>query len=461
MQIGRRDIYWNYAATFLKIASAVLLLPFILRMMPTEMVGIWSVFMTITTFSALLDFGFNPSFARNVTYVFSGVKKLKSIGYETVTKENPEIDYGLLKGLISAMRWFYLRIAFVLFILLSTLGTYYIHNLLGKYNGNQQEVYIAWSLLCIINTYNLFTLYYDSLLQGKGLIKVSKQIIILGNIIYLIIATILILAGKGLISIVSAQASSVIVVRWLSYRTFFTEDINQKLENVIPRSKNEVLKAIYPNAMKIGLTAFGGFMIQKSALVIGSLYLSLKEIASYGITMQLISVIGSLAGIYIGTFQPKISQLRITENKSAIKELYIKGQIVLVLTFILGGAILLLIGEWGINYIGSQTKLIPFTILVIALFVSFLETNLGVAGSILITKNEVPFFKASLISGLSIIILLLLGFKFTNLGLYCLVLVPLIVDLSFQAWKWPYEVIRELEINFQDYISICKFNLFT
>src|SRR5450759_1943815 len=142
MQIGRKDIIWNYAATFLKIASSALLLPFILKMMPSEMVGIWSIFMTITAFSGLLDFGFNPSFARNVTYVFSGVSTLKVKGIETISQEYQTIDYGLLKGLISAMRWFYLRMAIVLFLLLSTLGTYYIYSLLQNYKGDPQEVYI-------------------------------------------------------------------------------------------------------------------------------------------------------------------------------------------------------------------------------------------------------------------------------------------------------------------------------
>ena len=84
MQITRVDVIWNYAATFLKIAASALLLPFILRMMPSEMVGIWIVFMAITAFASLLDFGFNPSFARNITYIFSGVKVLKINGFESI-----------------------------------------------------------------------------------------------------------------------------------------------------------------------------------------------------------------------------------------------------------------------------------------------------------------------------------------------------------------------------------------
>jgi O-antigen/teichoic acid export membrane protein len=446
IQIGRKDIFWNYSATFLKIAASVLLLPLILRMLSSEMVGIWSIFMTITAFANLLDFGFSPSFTTNVTYVFSGVTKLKTKGFENISTKKQPIDYGLLKGVIRSMRWLYLRMALILFLILATVGSYYIYSVLQNYSGDKQEVYIAWIILCLINTYNIYTLYYDSLLQGKGLVKRSKQIVIVGQTVYLVIASTLIMFGFGLIAIVSAQASSVLLVRWLSYRSFYTVEIKKFIQLAIPRSQKEVLKAIYPNALKIGLTSLGAFMVLRSAMVIGSLHLSLAEIASYGITMQLISVIASLASIYTTTYQPKIAQLRVGQNNKAIKELYLKGQLVLLLTFIAGGLGLILTGHWALNLIGSKTQLLSASLIGIALLVSFLENNHSMAGNILLTKNEVPFFKASLVSGCISVILLLLLFQFTNIGLLAMILAPGLAQLLYQNWKWPYEVYKELEI---------------
>jgi O-antigen/teichoic acid export membrane protein len=451
IQIGQKDIFWNYAATLLKIASSALLLPFILRIMPSETVGIWSIFMILSTFATLLDFGFSPSFARNVTYVFSGVRTLKVNGFESVTLENQTVDYGLLKGVISSMKWIYLRMSIILFLLFATIGTYYISSLLKNYKGNPSEVYIAWVILCLINTYNLFTLYYDSLLQGKGLVKKSKQIVIIGQSVYIVFAAILILEGYGLVAIISAQASSVIIIRWLSYHAFFTLDIKQKLADATARPQKEILKAIYPNAFKIGLTSLGGFMVQKSAIVIGSLYMTLEEIASYGISMQLITIIAGLSGIYIATFQPKIAQLRVENNGSAIKELYLKGQFIMILIFIIGGMTLIFLGQPALKYIGSQTRLMPFLFLLLAVLVLLIETNLSIAGNILLTKNEVPFYKAALVSGSCIVLSLFLVFNYTDLGLLSLILVPLIIDLAYQAWKWPWEVIKELKITVKDY----------
>ena len=450
MRIGRADVLWNFAATFLRITASILLYPLILRMMTPEKVGVWTIFLTITSLVTLLDFGFNPSFTRNITYVLSGVKSLKPKGFSAPEDHNESIDYGLLKGVVKSMQWFYSRIAILLFILLITLGTYYIFTILKTYKGDQTEVYIAWGILCVITTYSLYTLYYDSLLQGSGMIKRSKQINIIGQLVYLLLASLLILAGFGLVAIVFSQASSVMIIRYLSYRSFFTAELKHNLHSAEARPRKEVLAAIYPNALKLGLTSLGGILVSRSAIVIGSLYLTLENIAAYGISIHLIMVISTLAATYIYTFQPKIAQLRVENNEEEIKKIYVKGALILFFVFALGGIGLVLTGEWVLRVIGSQTQLMPRVMVAVALLVYYLEMNHGVAGSILASKNEVPYFKAALVAG-GITVLLLLGFfKFTPMGLWAMIAAPGIAQGIYQNWKWPVTVAKELKISYRD-----------
>lgn len=445
MQIGRKDIVWNYAATFLKIGSSFLLLPIILRMLPSEKIGVWTIFMSIVAFSQLLDFGFNSSFTRNVTYVFSGVRKLKTKGFEKVDVNNNNcIDYGLLKGLISSMRWYYSRVSILYFVLLITFGTYYLNTILSDYPYDKSEVFISWVILCFISSFSLYTQYYDSLLQGKGLIKRSKQIVIIANLSYMLAAGLLVINGLGLTALVSAQAVSIIIIRVLSYKSFYSSELQQSLFSVSSSSSKEIIKAIYPNAIKIGLTIVGGFLIQKSSILIGSTFLSLNEIASYGVSMSVIGVISAMAGIVINTYQPKITQLRVENNYKQIGKIYLKGLLFLFVTYLLGGSCLIFFGDWALNLVGSQTKLMPSIILLIALIASFDQANMTMSGNIIVTKNEVPFYKASLFTGIVIVIGLLICFNFFKLGLLTMVMVPLIVNLGYQSWKWPSEVIKDI-----------------
>jgi O-antigen/teichoic acid export membrane protein len=450
INIGRKDVLWNYAATFLQIGVGVILLPFILRVFPQETVAIWTIFTTIIALAGLLDFGFNPSFARNVSYVVSGVKELKATGYNIVESSNSEVDYSLFKGLINAMKWFYARAAAILFVLLATAGTYYMHTVLKNYSGDHAEVYIAWVILVVINSYSLYTMYYDSLMQGKGLIKRSKQIKIIGQSAYLIAAVVLILLRFNLIAVISAQALSIVIIRILSYRTIYTAKFKQHLNNVKAQARKEILKPIYPNAVKVGLTALGGFLVIRTSTIMGSLYLSLESIASYGIAIQIIAIISSIANVYSATYQPKIVQYRTQNDIAAIKHLYLKGCLLLFGTFALGGLALILLGEWALNIIGSQTPLLSKSFMSVTLLIYLLETNHINAGGILVTKNEVPFFKASLFSGALTVILLLVFLNYTNLGVWGLILAQGMAQGCYQNWKWPREVIKELYVKRSD-----------
>jgi len=229
------------------------------------------------------------------------------------------------------------------------------------------------------------------------------------------------------------------------------------LNTAMQQSRKDIIETILPNAIKIGLTSLGAFMVQRSAIIIGSFYLTLNEIATYGITFQLIMVIAGLSAIYYSTFMPKIFQLRVEHNIAGIKELYIKGKIIFVLTFIAGGILLLLLGEWGLKVIDSKTQLMPKLLTSIAIIISFLEYNHGIAGAILLSKNEVPFFKAALVAGVLTIFLLLILFNLRDLGIWSMIIAPGLAQL-YNNWKWPYEVNKQLNISLNDvYINIINF----
>jgi len=443
ISINRKDVYWNYAATFLQIGSQALLLPFILRILPQEKIGIWTIFGSIIAIVTLLDFGFNPSFTRNVTYILSGVKTLKATGFQAI-EENSEIDYGLLKGLISVMRSFYSRIAFVLFAVLATAGTYYIFFLLRTYSGDKSEVITAWIILCLVNSYSFYTMYYGALLIGMGKIKRSKQITIIGQAAYLLVSITFILLGFGLVAIASAQVVSVVLGRILTYFAVYTDDLKNRLKNAFAKERKEIFKAVYPNAVKLGLTGVGAVLALRLQPVIGSLYLPLEIIATYGITMQLIGVLSRVAIVYFDSYQPKVVQYRVQNNNSAIKNIYIKSCLVLLFIYITGGSCLLLLGSWALNIIGSKTPLLPNLCILAALLVSLLETNHGMAGSILLTKNQVPFFKASIIFGSVTVILLFIFLQFFNMGVWALVLAGGLAQVVYNNWKWPLEAAKEL-----------------
>jgi hypothetical protein len=210
-----------------------------------------------------------------------------------------------------------------------------------------------------------------------------------------------------------------------------------------------VLKIITPNAVKIGLTTLGGVVSQRSTIIIGSVYLTLDEIASFSITMQLIAIIGTMARIYISTHQSKIAHLRVSNNILKIKEIYLKGIFQFFIIFIVGGLFLVLFGNYTLNFIDSRTMLLSTSLTLVALIIYLLENNYNIAIMILLSNNKVPFFRASLSSGIATILLLLIMFNFMNIGLWSLIIAPGIAAL-YNDFKWPFELFKQLKIKKED-----------
>lgn len=445
--VGKKDFVWTLVATFFKIGAGVLLFPFVLRMLPAETVGVWTIFTAIAQLTFIFDFGFNVSFARNISYVFSGVRSLKKEGYELVDSTDiDDVDYKLLGSTIRAMRYFYSRMALVLLFLFAIVGTFYVYVLMKDYVGDVREVYVAWIILVLINGYNLYTLYYESLLNGRGLIKQVHQIIFVGNVVYILFAIVLILLGGGLVAVVSSQAISVLLVRYLSKRAFYTKEIVDNLASVDDADYKDVLSAITPNAVKVGLTSLGGFIINKSSLFIGSLFVSLELMASYGITLQLLAVIGMLAGVVTRVYMPKVFQWRVEGRLDLVKRTFYWSSLVMLGVFVMAGVVVVLWGDWMLGILKSNTMLLPSGLLILVFLQHYLEYNHSNAAQYLLSRNEVPFFKASLLSAIGVLILLMIFVVWLDLGVLGMILAPMLVQAAYQNWKWPLEVVRELKI---------------
>ncbi len=444
--IGKQDVAWSYAATFFTIGAGVILLPFMLHKLPAETIGIWTIFQTINMLVIMLDFGFRPSFSRNISYIFSGVKRLKKEGVETAEHDS-DVDYALLNGTLKAMRWFYSRIALLVLLLLGTIGSAYMYYLLGKYTGNRMDIVISWLILIFINCYNLYTLYYDVLLTGKGYIRQSQQINLLGNLIYITLAIALIYSGLGLSAIIASQFVSILIRRILSHRVFFNREMKKQLSQAGTMPFEPILKAIYPNAVKSGLTSVGGFLVNKSAVFIGSIYLPLSLTASLGITTQVVEVMARCGLVIYNTYLPKLAQYRVEKDISLLKKAYIYSTLSLVIVFLLGGGGILLLGNTILGWISSQTLLLPTAMTALLLFFYLLEFNHVIAAGFIMADNRIPFFIPSLISGAATLVLMLLFVSVFDWGVWGMILAPGLAQLAYQNWKWPSVVIKELRSN--------------
>ncbi len=450
MNTGRTDLLWNYAASFMRLASAMIILPLILRLLPDEEVGLWNVMIGLNAMIYLLDFGFFQTFSRSVTYIFSGAQELRSEGLGT-TSDDGKVNYSLLKGALSAMRVYYAGVAIFLVILLFTGGYFYIEKLLDGYSGDAEIARIAWYLYGILLSYQFYTYFYDALLVGRGMIKRSRQIIVFSQCTHIILASTMLIMGFGIISMVCGQTLATILNRILSRRAFYDKETKFEVRNAQSVSWVGILKTLWKTAYKSGLANLSLVFTNKMLPLIGGLFIPLAVLGSYGITKQLADLTYTLSLIWFMTFLPKMTQNRLLGKEDEVKRIYIKAQYIAFGVFIALSTAVVILGPWALRIIKSNTPLIGTDLLVILFVASLFEAFTFLSTSVLVSKNIVPHYKAQMVTAVATISILLVVLNYTKLGVTALIIVPLSVQLLYQHWKWSYVVFQDLKIKLADY----------
>lgn len=447
----KRDVIWGYLSQFLQYGASLLLLPLLLRKLDAAELGIWYVFISISAFVSMLDMGLSPTISRNVSYIASGAKQLLKDSFITINPtETDKIDYGLLQAVISASKRIYLGMACLAFTLLASIGTWYIYSV-SKGHIKPEILASSWIIFVIATWINVYYKFYSPILQGRGLFAEFYRCNAIANIAGVAVTAVLIYFGSGLPGVALGFLVSSLTGRWLSWKYLYDQHFLTNLGAApeAPLSTWEIFKLLWHNAWRLGLGVVGAFLILRANTFLASAYLGLSITAQYAIAVQLYTALQSMATVYFNTKQPQFARLRIYNNQQGLRRAVTQSLLATNSFFLLSALGLVALGAPLLNLLGSKTELLPREVLAFMTFMYFLELNHSVAAGVIVTGNKVPFVKAALISGILICIFSLLSVKFTNLGLWGLLVAQFVVQLGFNNWKWPMVVYREIYLKKQ------------
>lgn len=452
MQVGKKDILWSYIAQGLKWGQSLIVLPFVLRVIPSDQMAFWYLFATINSFVMLFDFGFSATIIRNIAYVFSGAKTLLKEGINCDKNNNKEIDGKILKEVIYSSKYIYKYISAAVFILLALLGTYYIHDLLNTTPiEHAHMVWFAWCLTVITTTTSFYYLYLNALLFGRGYIRQVQKITVVTNIIGLCLTFMFLSLGLGIVAMTASSFIVVIINRLLCRKSFYDSKLKQILTNAekpTPAQINNTISTIWFNAKKTGVVALGGFLITRVGQFFVTSFFSLSIAAQYGLTMQVIMMISGLATTYISVMYPKITFDHFNGNVNAVKNHFGLMTVVIFITFLTCGICLVFLGEPILILIKSQTQLLPKWQIVALLVIYFLESQHAAFSNIHQIQNRIPFVKPALISGLTILFVTYLLLEFVGTNIWYIICTQFIVQLAYNNWKWIYDACIYLQTNY-------------
>ncbi len=449
IKIGKKDVAWGYLGQILYMGINIIILPFVLKLLPEKELGLWYTFTSIGALANLLDFGFKTTITRNVAYAWGGAKELPQVDQDVVIITD-EPNFELLMRVRRTAQALYFIIGGIALILLATMGTWYIINI-TKNEVATSDYMIAWIFYIIAIFLNIYYGYWMPLLKGIGAIKENYQAMVISKVIHLLIAIIGLFLGFRLTAIAVAYFVSSLSIRILSRWLFnHYEDIKIN-EDALSKVKVKLsdlkitFRNMWPNAYRQGIMSLSNYLTDKSAILVCSSAYGLTASAQLGLTMQLLSVASIIGNVLFNSLMPYIIQLKMKQLKNKAYEMITISIGVQSVIIFAGGIAITFFANPMLRLIGSNASVLPITECLILTFFVYIFSNQQICCSYIIAGNKMPMYKAYIITGA-----LTIGFEFIltyffkdNLGIMTILLPQLLLQLSYNGWRWPSYVSNE------------------
>lgn len=450
--ITRKDVIWGYVAQACNIGANILVLPAIFKFLPSDTLGIWYIFVNLGMFTTLIGIVFQNAFARNIAYAFGGATSLLKDGVDETALILDDANYPMVKALIHAMKKFYAYVSVGMGFLLLSAGSVYIY-FLSRDISNQTEILLSWVLYALSIVFSFYCIYFACILKGRGYIREHNQFLIFNRMVYMLLTYIFLFSGYGLLGVILANCISALVGYFSGYFFAYKNDLKEILRSVVESSEN-MMTVVWRNTYRQGIAALSMYFSTKGSLFYVSLFLPLEVIAKYGLSLQVINVLTTIALLYYTSYVPYIAQSWVTQNYANIRRIYSKSLVLMLVLYISGCAFVFVFGDWGLRLIGSGTTLLPAMPLLLLFIVYLLDSNQSLAIGLIASGNKVPYMWSSIISAIAIFILSPLLINVFDLGICGAILSIGLVQLCYQNWKWVLEVSKSLKLSYWQQLQL-------
>jgi O-antigen/teichoic acid export membrane protein len=416
----------------------------------SDELGLWYVYSSIGQIAILLDFGFAPALARNISYVWCGANSLEK---ENVAESlSSKINWKFMKIVLLTCRYIYITIASIAMLFLLTVGSVYVWSLTHSYDS-----LIPWVIYTIGLFLNLLYSYYSSFLIGVGAIAELNKASVVSKTIQLVLSISLLLLGFGLLGVSIAYIISGIFVRLLSRYYFYSYQNIGECTNAIKiqskyRECYKLFKVIWHNASRDGLVTISNFLCTQANVLISSSVIGLGTTGFYGLSMQLSTIISNVSAIPFSTFQPLMQEKAVRRDIQGSMSVFARSLILFLILFI-GLSIISILLFPFIEYLKPEMN-IDVTLYAAILLYMIMYQIYHLCASYISTFNIIPYNKAFIISSITSAILSYALAELTTIGVYAIVAAPIVVTVAYNLWRWPIYVLRYTNFSMKEFIKI-------
>lgn len=203
-----------------------------------------------------------------------------------------------------------------------------------------------------------------------------------------------------------------------------------------------------------GLCKLAEFTTSQVVVLISGVFLSLKEVASFGLMQQLFVVSHTVAITAMVTFQPQMAYWLAKGQNETMRRKMAWGMQIFYVIFIVASLVIIFAGQPILRWIGSNSMLPATEIICVFAVLRLFESNYLDLCQVFVMSNRYPFVRDVLLTGIGIMVLAYLLTAVIPLGVWGLVLAMGICQLSWNDWYWARRALGEMQISSLGFLKL-------
>ncbi|MBN2506719.1 MAG: hypothetical protein JXQ71_08500 [Verrucomicrobia bacterium] len=442
-RLSQSTVVWSWMFHGLRLASGLVLLPLIVRLLSESDLGMYYVFLSLAALVPIVDFGFSVSIGRHVSYAMGGAEELQGLGLK-VTEQARGPNYGLLHQLVRSTHVLYAILALITLVLVGAFGTLMVGLRVAE-TASPTLTWVAWGVSLVATAWEVYAGWWTVFLRGMDQVLLSMRLAVLAYTVKLGLAAILLLAGAGLLSVPAAALVSGVLQRWLSRRACL-----RRLRGGMPaagdgnKGLRRLLSILWPTSWRTGLQFSSSYLATSANALICLNVFGLAANAQYGLSVHILQLVQGMALVWTMVKWPLVGQYRTRNDLAGLRRLLAPRVWLQAVTFVVLAVPAIGLGPTLLDWFTTDKQVLPMRWLVLLGIGSFLDMQFSFWTTLLSMENRIPSLWPTVASNLVGLGLVLALIHHTSLGLGAFIVGPLVAGCLFSYWYWPLAGARSL-----------------
>lgn len=433
------DFIWNYIAQIISIGGGIIALPLVLKYWDIVVVENYLILITLMGLYVIIDGGLRINLVRISAFAKSG--KIPIYGstrdYVLENLSSPQL-FNVVNKLVAQISW----IGGVLIFLLGSIYLYQTSN-----NGSYFNIIFIWILLSTSQILFSRNLGVIGLLQGIGKIALANKLVAAFKGGILLSCVFAVLLGFSLTGFAVGVFFCSVIVYFISLEIFSRQiEVIPGSDKTIDLSKNDtdqIRELVLKPSLRLWVVQVGAFLINRGNILVAGLVLGVMESSAFMLSIILVSVVANLASTVILVYLPQINTIQVSVSRKTLTPIIKKIYGIAYSIYIAAFVCIFFLGNYILEILGSEARLIDDGLLIIVGIIAFLELNHSLAVSYLTTRNEIIFARAAVLSGIATVCI---GYILGSIyGIIGLIIAQGGVQLLYNNWRWPQLMIKDLQ----------------